>query len=1144
MKQRKGKSLSVVLRRSVPKLFLILTASIPAVVIPSLVVGKSKNQALRQVTGECVSSKVQEPLSKSGRYAVGQIEDYNHFIHLIGENVPPKKKTPPPPPPPVPVTVDLEELTPVYEVPVNEQNLPLPEEKTFEQVYEEQKAWEPEATLPTDFEHPTRLNDIPPVPDVPPTMEESRREEYFKELFEEEGFEGRCEPVAAPPPPPPPEISRETYFDTLFEDPKVLDDAQPQTIPFTDAVVEEPPAVEEEPKISKQEVRDAYFQNLFPDLEIAHEVTEQEVTEQEVTEQEVTEEEPTICLEPSLEIAEVPAVAPPAPPQEEAAQPTPAPAAAPSIEPKSILKLFPLHPENFGKTEAKSLENSPAAQPPEPEPVPEAQPTPAPPTPEPAPAPEPVPVPVPEEKPKPVPAAPVPTPTPPPPPPAPTEATHAIQAVKAAAPQEIEIPTEALPTNAIVTPSPTQAGYLTNYTNLNIKEFIRFISRITNKNFIYNEDDLNFNISMISEKRSTAEELLAALMQQLRIHGLAVIQEGDSFIIHTNPEVNSPGTVLPRSPGEVVPDNVQLITQVFRLNVIQPSQAMNIIKPLLSAQAVIEPLDDSGILTLTDLKVNIARVKDLLIQLDQPSSGLDVSHFKSDYINSDTLVALGERILTPLAQGAEIRLIPLKNSNMIFIISTPIMVKRAIDFYTALDKEIKYNAVSPEAFGGTGLGGVQSPEDRQKLIESFQGPLNDLQQTLSTAAPAATSSANTEFAVYKLEYRKGDEIQQALSQIATSLLGTSQQQQQGAEVPTNDLYEAINTVQWIEASNTLVFTGTARANAKIKDLIAELDTPNQQVLIEMLLLDTSIDQSYHFGVDWGTRFGGQNAAGGQAFLSSESPLSASINQVALAEVLNPTLLNTATGFSLGVIGRAISCDGMTFSTIGALVTAIDRLDIGKVILNPKIVVEENNTAEIFVGLNIPFKTQSIANDFGTILTNNFEYRDVGARMTVTPIINKNGIITLEIEQELSTLVSSTTSVITNSFFELSSAAQGAGPTTRKSNSKTTVFVPNNHFVILSGMIQDESERIRTQIPCLGGIPVLGGVFSQKDNRDQNRNLVIFIRPSLINTEDEMTYYTKREQDIYDQKERTKDLWKYEIQEALDFLNINQDRCAR
>lgn len=987
MRPKKPKSF---LRKSVPKLFLILTASLPAVGIPSIVIARSKELTIKCAEGECVQSHLNEPLSKSGRFPVGE-EHPSHFARLVSEG-------------------------PVMSLPPNTEVV-MPQEVTYEEAKAQEKEWE--KTVPEAKEMPKNIQTVP-------------------------------------------------------QPPKPLDETELKPFCSSD-------------KISQ-------------------------------------------------------------------------------AQPNSVLKLFPLNPENYGEAKPQEEQEKGAGQQTPTVSVPQGTPTVS--------APQQTPtVAAPQET--PTVSTPQETPTVSTPQQTPTvsapQQTHAAPAahtlqrttapgagLQGAIPEEIQTvqpppqaatpPTQAqLPEKAAPPPGTEngppvmgpmgEQGYLANYTALDIKEFMRFISQITDKNFIYNENDLNFTISMISEKPSTPDELLATLMQQLRIHGLAVIEDGSNFIIHTNPEVNAPGIVLPRSPGEEVPSDVQVVTQVFRLNVIPPSEAVNLIKPLLSAQAVIQPLDDAGILTLTDLMANIEKVKNLLIQLDFPSSGLDVSHYQSQFISADTLATLGARILTPLAEGKEIQFIPLRDTNTIFIISTPIMVRRAIEFFSALDKEIKYSGGNINPLTG-------QPYAPGLLNEQVQNELkqNPLEETLQAAGQAPVPGAvpglptNLEFDFYKLEFRKGDEIQQALSQIASSL---AQMNPQGAQ---NDLYNAISSVQWIETSNTLVFTGTPSANAKIIELIQDLDVPNQQVLIEMLLLDTSIDQSYSFGVDWGTRFGGPNAAGSQAFLSPSSPLPVGLDNNLTPDFLNAQTLARSTGFSLGVIGRTISCNGLYFSELGALISAVDILDIGKVILNPKIVVEENTTAEIFVGLNIPYKTQSIANDFGTILTSNFEYRDIGARMTVTPIINKNGIITLEIEQELSTLVSSTTEVITSSVFELSSIATGAGPTTRKSNSKTTVFVPNGHFVILSGMIQDESERMRTQVPCLGGVPVLGGVFSQKNNLVQNRNLMIFIRPSLINTPDQMTYFTKREQDIYDQKNRHKDLWKYEIEEALDFLNISRDHC--
>ena len=1259
------KSLSLMLRRSVPKLFLILTAGVPAIAIPSIVIARSKEGSLKYVEAECVGSKSTERMSKNGRYVAGDKKN-SRFSHLIGE-------------------MDLQE--PVQQIIVNEtagsgkkseeeplyviepQNgVPIPEIKTYEQVLEEEKLWQKSVpSLDTPSDH---LNKIPTPPSEinlerghPSCLNESDQEiAILDSTTQPEDKESEESTNAANPKsilkifPLRPEKYGQTIREKLEKgqvttpqvDQSANQNRSNSRYPTESRIAPQVPTQnslgqqENTPSLNQQEPDNNLpapvdQRAIEPSTSLPSEAEQRAIESQAAKlpakidqravearpstglpseaepraaetqaanlpakiDQRAVEARPSTSLPSEAEqrAAETQAGKLPAQIDQRAVEARPSTSLPSEAEPRAAetqaaklpaqidQRAVEARPSTSLPTEAdqraaesqaaklpaqidqRAVEARPSTSLPS-EAEPRAAETQA----------GKLPAQIDQRAVEARPSTSLPSETeqraaetqagklpaqidqqavearpstieqrinPP------TQNIEQFNAPQPLAPAQTEPPITIVqnPQNGPVAVPPTPSnnqGYLANYSNLDIKEFIRFISRITNKNFIFNETDLNFTISMISERKSTPDELIATLMQQLRIHGLAVIEEGDSFIIHTNPEVNAPATVLPRSPGEYVPSDVQIITQVFRLNIIAPSQAVSILKPLLSAQAVIEPLDDAGILTLTDLKINVDKVKDLLVQLDIPSSGLDVSHFRSEFINAETLAALGQKVLAPIADGKEIRLIPLTDSNSIFIISTPILVRRAVEFFTALDKEIRYNTGKVPGFNSNALsqGGSNKEaierdfEKEQAINDSLRQPLEDLNNTIQSST-SQTRSSITEFDYYKLEYRKGDQIQQALSQIGDSI-----NKGQGAQDANNDLSNAIATVQWIEASNTMIFTGTPSANAKIKQLISDLDTPNQQVLIEMLLLDTSIDKSYRFGVDWGTRFGGPNAAGSQAFLSPQSPLPSTLDANLAPDFLNAQQLARTAGFTLGVIGRTISCDGLTFSNLGALITAIHTEDIGKVILNPKIVVEENNTAEIFVGLNVPFKTQSVANDFGTILTNNFQYRDIGARMTVTPIINRNGIITLEIEQELSTLIDSSTSVITNSFFQISSAAIGAGPTTRKSNSKTTVFVPNGHFVIMSGMIQDESERIRTQVPCLGGVPVLGGAFSQKNNREQNRNLMIFIRPSLINTEDEMTYFTKREQDIYDQKNHAKDLWKYEIEEALDFLNINPDSCCK
>ncbi len=530
--------------------------------------------------------------------------------------------------------------------------------------------------------------------------------------------------------------------------------------------------------------------------------------------------------------------------------------------------------------------------------------------------------------------------------------------------------------------------------------------------------------------------------------------------------------------------------------------------------------------------------------------------------------------MAPLAQeGKRIDFVPYRDTNTLFIISTPPLVDKAIAILKDIDgggrgeagaggagftigpngeRYFRGNRVAPD---GTLLGPdgrpLLGPDGKPLNIASFGGALSatGIAGALSNEGLPIGHLLSTDFEIYKLQYRKGDQIQQALQAIASSLLeienntsaakeGTENIPRYALQSAQNELVAAISSTQWLETSNMLVFTGTKAALVKLRALVAELDIKNEQVLIELLLLDTTIADSLTYGVDFGSRFGSDNSAGAQGMNSLGTPLPATLNgqNFPNAGLLNANNLALATGFSLGVIGQNLIHCGTAYGSIGALVRAVHDLTDSKVVLNQKILVEDNQPAEIFVGLNVPFKTQSVANDFGSILTNNFEYRDIGATLKVTPFINKNGLITLQLEQELSTLIGSDVNLLSNNGFQ---NALGSGPTTRKSNTKTTIFVPNNFFVILSGNVQDETDLIRSNLPCLGGIPIVGALFSNKTNNDSKRALMMFIRPCLVNTKEEIHDQTKRQQDIYRQKTATRDMWEWEIDQALDFLNINE-----
>lgn len=671
-----------------------------------------------------------------------------------------------------------------------------------------------------------------------------------------------------------------------------------------------------------------------------------------------------------------------------------------------------------------------------------------------------------------------------------------------------------------------------NFNNVAMVEYIRFISRLTGKNFLFDEADLQFNITVISEEPTSLTNLMSALLQELQIRGLALIEQGNNIIIHRNPNIRSPGGIVANENAtKEKMAQYDILTRVFHLNTLDPNKAAEIIRPMLSTDAQVLVLRDSNNLIITDIAANILKINELIKNIDAPESGLKVSQYIVRNVLVESLAALVERIIAPMAQGSTFVLVPHSITNSIYIISNPYLVERALSLFQHLDSNQ--------------IAGNELLQDRIRLEGGEIGPGGPGIPLPPGAFPPGENEwtkhlpvghiDRTMFYIHKLRYRRGDQIERALRQIATSM------QLSGS---TNvELIEAINSIQWIEASNSLIFTGIMAALEKIKELINEVDVPLRQVFVEMLILDTTITDALNFGVDWTTRFGGGGFSGAQGFLSNASILPSAADTSGVALVPNPRGLARVEGFSLGIVGQHLTHCGLHFNTLGALVKALHDDTKINIIMNPKILTEDNHPAEIFVGFTDRFKTQSVANDFGTILTNNFTFIDVGTRLKITPLIGNNDIITLEIEQEITNNLNTPSFLNTN----IANIDVNLVPVLSKNKTTTRVHVPNKFFLVISGMISDENDRIRNQVPCLGGIPILGAGFSNKSRLDNKRNLMIFMRPQILDTEEEMEYVTRRQQDIQLEKSKFKRSWNYEINEALDFFNLKQtdpdERCS-
>lgn len=356
---------------------------------------------------------------------------------------------------------------------------------------------------------------------------------------------------------------------------------------------------------------------------------------------------------------------------------------------------------------------------------------------------------------------------------------------------------------------------------------------------------------------------------------------------------------------------------------------------------------------------------------------------------------------------------------------------------------------------------------------------------------------NTEysFCSYKLQYHEGLEIQEALKKIAVELKVKGQ-------IPQK-IISAVESIQWLKATNSLLYSGDQETQKVLNRLISSVDVPLKQVFIEVLVIETDISKSLEFGLEWaaGGQIKNQFSVGGSAS-AQKGPLSSFSDHVNQGQGRGSSVLSSGKGFDLGVIGDVILHKGRSYLTLGALVSALQMDGGSTIVLNQKIITQDNKNSKIFVGDNIPF-TGSVVQTVGQSqqTTANIEYRDIGVNLSITPRLGEGDVISLDLEQEISESVNPTP--FENNY-------QVNGIRTTKTNMLTHVHVPDKHFLVLSGMIRNAKTQHKAGLPCLGAAPYIGRAFSKTNQREEKRNILIFVRPHIIRSHQDYQTVSQKE----------------------------------
>lgn len=279
----------------------------------------------------------------------------------------------------------------------------------------------------------------------------------------------------------------------------------------------------------------------------------------------------------------------------------------------------------------------------------------------------------------------------------------------------------------------------------------------------------------------------------------------------------------------------------------------------------------------------------------------------------------------------------------------------------------------------------------------------------------------------------------------------------GRLVNVRDLTGQVTVISDPNTNSLIVVTSPDNVEL-IKQILDQLDRIPEQVMIETMIVEATLDKSMKLGVEWN-------------FVQEKAFGSTGVTGVA--------------GQSLGLQNVTPALEGFRYTLNGgnlsAFVNALSKDDRFQVLSTPRIFTSNNVEAEINISQSVPY-VLSTREDVNGNLTYNYAFQDVGIVLTVTPQINANGYVTLEVSQTAN---------------DLQGFTSFNAPIVNQRQAQTTVSVLDGETVILGGIMRSTVSSKVKKVPLLGDIPLLGELFKTTDRQNVKTELLVFLTPRVV-----------------------------------------------
>ncbi|MBN8818154.1 MAG: type II secretion system secretin GspD [Sphingomonas sp.] len=616
-----------------------------------------------------------------------------------------------------------------------------------------------------------------------------------------------------------------------------------------------------------------------------------------------------------------------------------------------------------------------------------------------------------------------------------------------------------------------------NVRDADIRAFIQDAARVTGRTFII-DNRVQGKVSVVTDRPLSRSEYFEIFLSTLRANGLvAVPAAGGAFRIQ--PVEGAAG-----QPGQVggAANRNQFLTEVLRLRSIDAQSALDTLRPLVSKDGSITANRSGRSVVVADYADNIARIRRVLAQVDADGSSTALIALKN--AGAREIATSLQALIAGGAEGAQsgTTVVAVDSSNSVAIRGDAATVSRLSAMARDLDKRA--------AIGTEIRVYWLQHADADKLL-----PV--LQQLLGQGGSGSGVGAAT------VTTPKGGNAPSAAPAAAPAAVAAST----GDGTGIGGRGPAI--VTRYEGANAVIVAANGDTQRMLGEVIRQLDTRREQVLVEAIIVEIGNNAARQLGVQFligstKTGFAATNYSNAQPnLLTLAGAIAANRLNTQETVVVAPDGTRTTTtttensGLASELQGAAVDALRSASGGFGGVATELGRNGIFGAIINavqsdtesnilstPSVLTLDNQEAKILVGQEVPVTTgqalsQNFDNQFRTV-----QRQNVGIMLEVKPQINSGGAIKLFLKQEVSSVAgpvsSSSSDLIIN-----------------KRQIETTVTVDDGDILALGGLLDDNERRTIEKIPVLSSIPLVGELFKSRSRARTKTNLMVFIRPTIL-----------------------------------------------